>query len=49
MNNPAAGRTKSVQNYISATYPNGSTRKMVAEGELKREGNGKNIRYFRLK
>ena len=49
MNNPAAGRTKSVQNYISATYPDGSTRKMVAEGELKREGNGKNIRYFRLK
>ena len=26
MNNPAAGRTKNVQNYISATYPNGSTR-----------------------
>ena len=26
MNNPAAGRTKSVQNYISATYPDGSTR-----------------------
>ena len=26
MNNPAAGRTKSVQNYISATYPNGTTR-----------------------
>ena len=25
MNNPAAGRTKSVQNYISATYPDGST------------------------
>ena len=49
MNNPAAGRIKSVQNYISATYPAGSTRKMVAEGELKREGNGKNIRYFRLK
>ena len=23
MNNPMAGRTKSVQNYISATYPNG--------------------------
>ena len=26
MNNPAAGKTKSVQNYISATYPDGSTR-----------------------
>ena len=26
MNNPVAGRTKSVQNYISATYPDGSTR-----------------------
>ena len=26
MNNPAAGRTKSLQNYISATYPDGSTR-----------------------
>ena len=26
MNNPAAGRTKSVQNYISATYPDGTTR-----------------------
>ncbi len=26
MNNPAAGRTKSAQNYISATYPDGSTR-----------------------
>ena len=25
MNNPAAGRTKTVQNYISATYPNGHT------------------------
>ena len=25
MNNPAAGRTKTVQNYISATYPNGQT------------------------
>ena len=25
MNNPAAGRTKSVQNYISATYPDGHT------------------------
>ena len=26
MNNPAAGRTKTVQNYISATYPDGSTK-----------------------
>ncbi|MBQ8879875.1 MAG: Fic family protein [Clostridia bacterium] len=26
MNNPAAGRTKTVQNYISATYPDGSAR-----------------------
>ncbi len=26
MNNPLAGRTKNVQNYISATYPDGSTR-----------------------
>ena len=25
MNNPMAGRTKSVQNYISATYPDGRT------------------------
>jgi Fic family protein len=25
MNNPAAGRTKTVQNYISATYPDGRT------------------------
>ena len=25
MNNPAAGRTKAVQNYISATYPDGRT------------------------
>ena len=25
LNNPLAGRTKSVQNYISATYPNGRT------------------------
>lgn len=25
MNNPLAGRTKTVQNYISATYPNGHT------------------------
>ena len=25
MNNPVAGRTKTVQNYISATYPNGHT------------------------
>lgn len=23
MNNPVAGRTKTVQNYISATYPDG--------------------------
>ena len=26
MNNPMAGQTKSVQNYISATYPNGHTK-----------------------
>lgn len=26
MNNPAAGRTKSVQNYISASYPDGTTK-----------------------
>ena len=26
MNNPLAGRTKNVQNYISATYPDGSTK-----------------------
>ena len=26
MNNPAAGRTKSVQNYINATYPDGTTK-----------------------
>ena len=30
MNNPAAGRTKSVQNYISATYPDGSTKTLFA-------------------
>lgn len=84
MNNPMAGRTKSVQNYISATYPDGhvetlftplapydtrftkqnirelcpslsvssiegSLRKLVASGELKREGSGKNTCYFRIK
>ena len=27
----------------------GALRKLVAEGEIKREGNGKNIKYFRLK
>ena len=110
MNNPAAGRTKTVQNYISVTYPDGhvetlftpltaykafedcaalvetklpalgmvrrasmnkvgrfnkqdmrelcptlsdssiegALRKLVAAGELKKEGNGKNTRYFRL-
>jgi Fic family protein len=100
MNNPMAGRTKSVQNYISATYPDGNgrmsrllttlllyrngfyvgkyisleakiaknkdlyynalgqaqigwhegaLRKLVSSGELKREGPGKNICYYRLK
>ena len=29
MNNPIAGRTKSVQNYISATYPDGHTEILV--------------------
>ena len=30
MNNPIAGRTKDVQNYISATYPDGSSRILFA-------------------
>ena len=34
---------------LSVSSIEGGLRKMVAEGELKREGNGKNIRYFRLK
>ena len=34
---------------LSISSIEGALRKMVAEGELKREGNGKNIRYFRLK
>ena len=76
MNNPVAGRTKNVQNYISATYPDatknkigrftkqdirelcpslslssieGSLRKLVENGELKREGAGKSTVYLRLK
>ena len=34
---------------LSISSIEGALRKMVAIGELKREGNGKNIRYFRLK
>ena len=34
---------------LSITSIEGALRKLVAEGEIKREGNGKNIRYFRLK
>ena len=34
---------------LSISSIEGALRKMVAEGELKREGNGKNIKYFRLK
>ena len=34
---------------LSISSIEGALRKMVAEGEIKREGNGKNIRYFRLK
>ena len=33
---------------LSISSIEGALRKMVAEGEIKREGNGKNIRYFRL-
>ena len=29
MNNPLAGRTKTVQNYISATYPDGHVETLV--------------------
>ena len=34
---------------MSVSSIEGALRRMVAEGEIKREGNGKNIRYFRLK
>ena len=34
---------------LSISSIEGAFRRLVAEGELKREGNGKNIRYFRLK
>lgn len=34
---------------LSISSIEGALRKMVEEGELKREGNGKNIHYFRLK
>lgn len=34
---------------LSLSSVEGALRKLVAEGELAREGNGKNIRYFRLK
>ena len=33
---------------LSISSIEGALRKLVAEGELKREGNGKNIRYYRL-
>lgn len=33
---------------LSVSSIEGALRKLVAAGELKREGNGKNIRYFRL-
>ena len=35
--------------YLSISSIEGALRKLVANGEIKREGNGKNIRYFRLK
>ena len=34
---------------LSISSVEGALRKLVAEGELKREGNGKNICYYRLK
>ena len=34
---------------LSISSVEGALRKLVAEGELKREGNGKNITYYRLK
>ena len=34
---------------LSISSIEGALRKLVAEGEIKREGNGKNIHYFRLK
>ncbi|MBO5287401.1 MAG: Fic family protein [Clostridia bacterium] len=34
---------------LSISSIEGALRRLVGEGELKREGNGKNIRYFRLK
>ena len=33
---------------LSISSIEGALRKLVAEGEIKREGNGKNIRYYRL-
>ena len=34
---------------LSVSSIEGALRKLVADGEIKREGNGKNIRYFRVK
>lgn len=34
---------------LSVSSVEGALRRLVAEGEIKREGNGKNIRYLRLK
>ena len=34
---------------LSISSVEGALRKLVAEGALKREGNGKNTTYFRLK
>ena len=34
---------------LSISSVEGALRKLVAEGELKREGNGKNTCYYRLK
>ena len=34
---------------LSVSSIEGAPRKLVAEGEIKREGNGKNITYLRLK
>jgi hypothetical protein len=34
---------------LSISSVEGALRKLVAEGELKREGNGKNTTYYRLK
>ena len=51
MNNPIAGQTKNVQNYISASYPNGHTEVLFTPlSPLETpEAVGRAIKYFRLK